>query len=182
MIGGGGNDSLYGGIGDFGGGRNFFEGGDGNDTIRVFATSDTALGGAGDDFIVSATVTALSSVGASSDFPGFAGRNLLDGGVGNDTIVAAFSTDSMVGGEGNDSLSGTFTQASGAEGNDTLNATVAIFVGTGTGLITLDGGLGNDLLIGNTNPGATNLMNGGEGNDTIVFGSQRDRLIGTLCG
>ncbi|MCZ0903089.1 calcium-binding protein, partial [Microcoleus sp. HI-ES] len=57
LIGGGGNDSLQGGIGDFGGGRNFFDGGDGNDTIRVFATSDTALGGAGDDFIRSETVT-----------------------------------------------------------------------------------------------------------------------------
>jgi Ca2+-binding RTX toxin-like protein len=64
LIGGGGNDSLYGALGEFGGGRNFFEGGDGNDTIRVFATSDTAQGGAGDDFIVSATVTAFSSVGA----------------------------------------------------------------------------------------------------------------------
>ena len=187
LIGGGGNDSLYGPIGEFGGGRNFFEGGDGSDTIRVFANSDTALGGAGDDFIVSATVTAISSVGASSSFPGFAGRNLLDGGVGNDTIVAAYSTDSMVGGEGNDSLSGTFTQASGADGNDTLNATAAIFVGTGTSLVTLDGGLGNDRLIGYTNPTGssftvTNLMNGGEGNDTIIFGSQRDRVIGNFAG
>ncbi len=143
-----GNDSLNGPIGEFGGGRNFFEGGDGNDTIRVFATSDTALGGAGDDFIVSATVTEFSSVGASSAFPGFAGRNLLDGGVGNDTIVAAFSTDTMVGGEGNDSLSGTFTQASGADGNDTLDASFANFGGTSAALITLEGGIGSDLLIG----------------------------------
>ena len=182
LIGGGGNDSLYGGIGDFGGGRNFFDGGDGNDTIRVFANSDTAQGGAGDDFIVSATVTALSSLGASSSFPGFAGRNLLDGGVGNDTIVAAFSTDTMVGGEGNDSLSGIFTQASGADGNDTLNASFANFGGTTAALITLDGGLGSDLLIGNSSAGVTNFMNGGEGNDRIVFGTTRDRLIGTLGG
>ena len=54
LIGGGGNDSLYGPIGNFGEGRNFFDGGDGNDTLRVFATQDTAQGGAGDDFIVSA--------------------------------------------------------------------------------------------------------------------------------
>jgi Ca2+-binding RTX toxin-like protein len=179
LIGGGGNDSLYGALGEFGSGRNFFEGGDGNDTIRVFATSDTAQGGAGDDFIVSATVTAFSSVGASSLFPGFAGRNLLDGGVGNDTIVAAFSTDSMIGGEGNDSLSGIFTQASGADGNDTLNAS---FAGTNVGLITLDGGLGNDQLIGNSSAGVTNFMNGGEGNDNILFTGTRDRLIGTLGG
>ena len=179
LIGGAGNDSLYGAIGEFGGGRNFFEGGDGNDTISVFATSDTALGGAGDDFIVSRTVTAFSSVGAKSDFPGFAGRNSLDGGVGNDTIVAAFSSDSMVGGDGNDSLSGIFTQASGADGNDTLNAS---FAGTSVGLITLDGGLGNDLLLGNTSAGVTNFMNGGEGNDNILFGRTSDRLIGTFDG
>ncbi|MBE9186634.1 calcium-binding protein [Microcoleus sp. LEGE 07076] len=179
LIGGGGNDSLYGAIGDFGSGRNFFDGGDGNDTINVFATQDTALGGGGDDFIVSATVSALSSVGASSSFPGFAGRNLLDGGSGNDTIVAAFSTDTMIGGEGNDSMSGIFTQASGGDGNDTLNAS---FAGTNAGLITLDGGLGNDVLIGNSTVGVINFMNGGEGSDSILFGGTRDRLIGTLGG
>jgi Ca2+-binding RTX toxin-like protein len=182
LIGGGGNDSLYGPIGEFGAGRNFFEGGDGNDTIRVFATNDTALGGAGDDFIVSGTVTAFTSVGGKSPFPGFAGRNLLDGGVGNDTIVAAFSTDTMIGGEGNDSLSGVFTQASGGDGNDTLNASFATFEGTNVALITLDGGIGSDLLIGNSGPGVTNFMNGGEGNDSIVFATTRDRLIGTFGG
>ncbi|MEG4312256.1 MULTISPECIES: calcium-binding protein [unclassified Microcoleus] len=189
LIGGGGDDSLNGAIGDFGGGRNFFDGGEGNDTINVFAFSDTALGGEGDDFIRSASVPdVISSVGARSSFPGFAGRNLLDGGVGNDTIVAAFATDTMIGGEGNDSLSGTFTNAAGGDGNDTINATAAIFAGTGTDLITLEGGLGNDSLIGYTNPTTsssftvTNLMNGGVGSDTIIFGSNRDRLIGNLEG
>lgn len=189
LIGGGGDDSLNGAIGDFGGGRNFFDGGEGNDTINVFAFSDTALGGEGDDFIRSASVPdVISSVGARSSFPGFAGRNLLDGGVGNDTIVAAFATDTMIGGEGNDSLSGTFTNAAGGDGNDTIDATAAIFAGTGTALITLEGGLGGDLLIGYTNPTTgssftvTNLMNGGVGSDTIIFGSNRDRLIGNLEG
>ncbi|MEG4234338.1 calcium-binding protein [Microcoleus sp. Pol11C3] len=187
LLGGGGNDSLYGAIGEFGSGRNFFDGGDGNDTIKVFAAQDTALGGGGDDFIVSATVTAISSVGASSSFPGFAGRSLLDGGDGNDTIVAAYSTDSMVGGAGNDSLSGSFTQASGGDGNDTIDATRAIFAGTGTAFVTLDGGLGNDLLIGYTNPTGssftvTNLMNGGEGSDTFLFGTQFDKVIGNFAG
>ncbi|MEG4108712.1 calcium-binding protein [Microcoleus sp. S13_C5] len=190
LLGGGGNDSLTGAIGEFGAGRNFFDGGDGNDTIRVFATSDTALGGAGDDFIVSASVpNVISSVGASSAFPGFAGRNLLDGGVGNDTIVAAFSSDTMIGGDGNDSLSGTFTNAAGGDGNDTIDATKAFFGNaTGTALVTLDGGLGNDLLIGYTNPTTgssftvTNLMNGSEGSDTIIFGTQFDKVIGNFAG
>ncbi|MEG5042448.1 MULTISPECIES: calcium-binding protein [unclassified Microcoleus] len=189
LIGGGGNDSLTGAIGEFQAGRNFFEGGDGNDTITVFATQDTALGGAGDDFIESSRVLDLTlSGGAQSSFGGFAGRNLLDGAVGNDTIVAAFSSDTMIGGEGNDSLSGTFTNAGGGDGNDTIDATNAIFAGTGTALITLEGALGNDLLIGYTNPTTgssftvTNLMNGGEGSDTIIFGSERDRVIGNVAG
>ena len=182
LLGGAGNDSLYGSIGDFGTGRNLLDGGDGNDTITVFATQDTALGGAGDDFIVSSTVVALSSVGASSSFPGFAGRNLLDGGAGNDTIIAGFSTDTMIGGEGNDSLSGIFIQASGGDGNDTINASLSNV----SGRITLDGGLGDDLLIGNTTVSTsftvTNLMNGGTGNDTIIFGTVRDSLIGDQAG
>jgi len=179
LLGGGGNDSLYGGIGDFGSGRNFFDGGDGNDTIRVFATQDTALGGAGNDFITSQTVSALSSVGAQSSFPGFAGRNLLDGGDGNDTIVAAFASDTMIGGTGNDTLSGIFNQAFGGDGNDTINATFTV-VGTTPVLVTLDGGLGDDRLIGNRS--ATNFMNGGEGNDNILFGSTGDRLVGSFGG
>ena len=187
LLGGAGNDSLVGGIADFGAGKNLLDGGDGNDTIVVFATQDTALGGAGDDFIRSSTVSAFSSVGVPSTLPGFAGRNLLDGGEGNDTIVAAFVTDTMLGGGGNDSLSGIFNQAFGGDGNDTIDATT-FAVGTTTALITLDGGLGDDLLLGNTSTNltttgtVTNFMNGGEGNDTIVFGSRRDKLIGSLAG
>ena len=183
LIGGEGNDSLYGSIGNFGEGRNSLEGGLGNDTLRVFATQDTASGGAGDDFIVSSTVVALSSVGASSSFPGFAGRNFLDGGADNDTIVAAFSTDTMIGGTGNDSLSGIFTSGSGGEGNDTINAS---FGGTSATLVTLNGGIGDDRLIGNTTVvtgfTVTNFFNGGEGNDRMIFGTQRDRIIGDASG
>ncbi|NJK67611.1 MAG: calcium-binding protein [Microcoleus sp. CSU_2_2] len=184
LLGGAGNDSLYGSIGNAGEGRNFLEGGDGNDTIKVFATQDTALGGAGNDFIVSSTVTnVISTSGAPSSFPGFAGRNLLDGGADNDTIVAAFSTDTMIGGAGNDSLSGIFTQGSGGEGNDTINAS---FGGTSATLVTLNGGLGDDLLIGNTTVvtgfTVTNFFNGGEGNDRMIFGTARDNVIGDASG
>ncbi|MEG4799542.1 calcium-binding protein [Microcoleus sp. ARI1-B5] len=189
LLGGAGNDSLVGGIAEFGAGKNLFDGGDGNDTIAVFATQDTALGGAGDDFITSGTtVNVTLSGGAQSSFGGFAGRNLLDGGDGSDTIVAAFASDSMIGGTGNDSLSGIFNQAFGGDGNDTINATTFNVVGTIPTQVTLDGGLGDDLLIGNTSTNlattgtVTNFMNGGEGNDTIVFGSRRDRLVGSFAG
>lgn len=183
LLGGAGNDSLYGAIGEFGSGRNLYEGGEGNDTIFAFAAQDTARGGDGNDLIQSRTTDVLSSVGARSSFPGYAGRNLLDGGAGDDTITAAFSTDTMIGGEGNDSLSGVFTQASGAEGNDTINAS---FAGTNAAFITLDGGLGNDWLFGNTTTSnsftVTNFFNGGEGDDRIFLSSLRDRIIGNTAG
>ncbi|MEZ2229385.1 MAG: calcium-binding protein [Microcoleus sp.] len=197
LLGGAGNDSLTGPIGEFGGGRNSLDGGEGNDTIRVFATQDTAQGGAGDDFIVSSTtVNVQLTSGAQSSLPGFAGRNLLDGGVGNDTIVGGFSTDTILGGDdtvpgiGNDNLSGLFSLASGGNGDDTISS-IGVFSGTSTTSITLDGGLGNDLLVGNTNPAVaaspnnvtiTNIMNGGAGNDTVIFGSARDSLTGDAAG
>ena len=176
LLGGAGNDSIYGGIGEFQSGKNFYDGGDGSDTISSFAFQDTVLGNDGNDFITSSTAPGRSSQGADISAPGYAGSNLLDGGRGNDTIRAAFSTDTMIGGEGSDSLSGVFTQASGADGDDTIDASLA----SNFGRITLDGGLGNDRLIGNRS--ATNFFNGGEGNDFIVFASTGDTLIGTVAG
>jgi len=178
LIGGAGNDSLYGGIGPAFGGRNFYEGGEGSDTIFAFAAQETAQGGAGNDLIQSQTSDLLSSAGARTSFPGFAGRHLLDGGAGNDTIVSQFSTDTMIGGEGLDSLSGLFNLAQGAEGNDTIRASG----GTGTALSTLDGGLGNDYLSGNTTAGTINFFDGGDGDDSIELAGTGDRLVGSFAG
>ncbi|MFM9266205.1 calcium-binding protein [Tychonema sp. BBK16] len=182
LRGGAGNDILTGAIGNFNAGKSFFDGEADNDTIVVFASQDTALGGDGNDSIQSQTSDVLSSFGGRSSFAGFAGRNLLDGQAGNDTIVARYLSDTIIGGEGSDSLTGIFTLASGGDGNDTINAN-GTFGGTTPISITLEGGLGSDSLIGNVNGGTvTNLMNGGEGNDTIVFGTTGDRLIGDSAG
>jgi Ca2+-binding RTX toxin-like protein len=179
LLGGLGDDSLTGAIGNFNAGKSFFDGGDGNDTITVFATQDTALGGAGNDLIKSQTSDVLLSTGGRSSLGGFAGQSSLDGGAGNDTIVGGFASDTMIGGLDNDSLSGIFNLGSGGDGNDTIDAT---FAGTNATLITLDGGLGNDSLVGSSSPGVTNFMDGGAGNDTIFFGSTGDQLIGDFAG
>ena len=176
LLGGLGDDSLTGAIGNLNAGKSFFDGGDGNDTIAVFAWQDTALGGAGNDFIQSQTSNALLNTGGRSSFGGFAGQSSLDGGAGNDTIVGAFASDTMIGGLDNDSLSGIFNLGSGGDGNDTINASGNF--GTTPASITLEGGLGDDSLVGNFNTGTvTNFMNGGAGNDTIIFGSTGDKLI-----
>jgi Ca2+-binding RTX toxin-like protein len=83
----------------------------------------------------------------------------------------------MIGGVGNDCLTGIFNQADGGIGNDTIDATS---IGTGVNIseITLTGGAGNDVLIGNTNVGVTNYFNDGTGNDLMVFGGTSNQLIG----
>jgi Ca2+-binding RTX toxin-like protein len=178
LLGGGGDDSLDGGIGEFRKGKNLYDGGDGNDTVMSYAFQDTVLGNDGNDSIMSVTATGRSSQGGEISSPGYAGEVLLDGGRGNDTIIAAFATDTMVGGEGNDSLSGIFNQASGGDGDDTIDATG---VGTNAARITLDGGAGNDRLLGNVGT-VPNFFNAGSGNDVMVFGSTGDKLIGDVSG
>ncbi|MGB7708096.1 MAG: calcium-binding protein [Microcoleus sp.] len=188
LLGGAGNDTIIGGYGDSSSGKNFFDGGDGNDTITVFATQDTALGGAGNDFIQSITVptTTLSLINPFNPLfnpygQNNGGKSSLDGGAGNDTIVGGYASDTILGGADNDSLSGIFSLGSGGDGNDAINASGNF--GTTPISITLDGGLGNDHLVGNVNAGTvTNFMNGGAGDDTIIFGSTGDKLIGDFAG
>lgn len=182
LLGGDGDDSIRGAIGNFGDGRNSLVGGAGNDTLRGWASRDTLEGGSGDDLISSGLPDdslngLVNQNGVPLNSTNYFGQNVLDGGEGNDTLVAGAITDVMIGGVGNDSLSGLFNEASGGVGNDTIDAT-----GIGTEIsisqITLRGGLGNDVLLGNSNPGVTNLFNDGSGNDFIQFGGTANRLIG----
>lgn len=180
LLGGAGDDSLYGGVGRFGEGQNYFEGGDGNDTIRGFALQDALYGGEGNDLIVTANPNVLTIQGSTTQ-PGFTGENTLYGGGGNDTLLAAFSTDFLYGDAGNDSLSGKFSLLDGGDGNDTLyggNWTLDIpGVIDRVPAVTLSGGSGNDYLHGAFGSVA-NLYNGGLGDDTIVFTTTNDSLLG----
>jgi len=180
LLGGAGDDSLYGGVGRFGEGQNYFEGGDGNDTIRGFALQDALYGGEGNDLIVTANPNVLTIQGSTTQ-PGFTGENTLYGGGGNDTLLAAFSTDFLYGDAGNDSLSGKFSLLDGGDGNDTLyggNWTLDIpGVIDRVPAVTLSGGSGNDYLHGAFGS-VTNLYNGGLGDDTIVFTTTNDSLLG----
>lgn len=180
LKGGFGDDSLYGGVGRFGEGQNYFEGGDGNDTIRSFALQDVLYGGDGNDLIVTANPNVLTIQGSTTQ-PGFAGESTLYGGGGNDTLLAGFSTDFLYGEAGNDSLSGKFSLLDGGDGNDTLyggNWTLELpGVIDRVPTVTLSGGSGNDYLHGAFGSVA-NLYNGGLGDDTIVFTTTNDSLLG----
>ncbi|MFO7028611.1 calcium-binding protein [Limnospira fusiformis CCALA 023] len=177
MMGGAGNDSIMGPIGRFGEGQNLLDGGPGNDTIMSFAAEDTLLGGEGDDFLSTNTSAQLTTQGINSSRPGFAGGSILDGGPGNDTLESAFLGDSLFGGEGDDSLLGRrFSIMDGGDGNNTLNGGEWLRTGTTPLEVSLFGGAGNDLIIG-AQGSITNVIAGGAGDDTIVFGTTNDILL-----
>ncbi|NEO56197.1 MAG: calcium-binding protein [Okeania sp. SIO3B5] len=188
LIGGEGNDFIEGAVGPFGDGRNSLDGGAGNDTLRGQASRDTLVGGGGNDFITTGLLEEnedkFSTNGIAVTVPGFAGQNRLDGGAGDDTLVSGFLSDTMIGGQGNDCLSGIFSRVDGGEGNDTIDATSISTNASGGGSIevTLIGSSGNDILLGSTQAGVTNFFNGGTGNDLIQFGGTSDQLIGNTQG
>lgn len=179
LLGGAGDDSVYGGVGRFGEGQNYLEGGDGNDTIRSFALQDALYGGEGNDLIVTANPNVLTIQGSTTQ-PGFTGESTLYGGGGNDTVVAGFSTDFLYGDAGNDSLSGKFSLLDGGDGNDTLYGgdwTLEIPGAIKVPAVTLTGGAGDDYLYGALGSVA-NTYNGGIGDDTIIFTTTNDSLLG----
>lgn len=95
----------------------------------------------------------------------------VNGGGGNDTIVASNNADDTLrGGNGNDSVSGSGDGnelLQGAAGSDTLVA--------GAGRDTLVGGAGPDSLIGGA---GVDLLEGGGGSDTLVGGGPHSTLSG----
>ena len=162
LIGGAGDDYLLGFVD-----QDLLMGGTGNDTLIGADGNDRLLGGEGDDALFGGMQTESVSVGPSigsvfmmDELIGgdgndrlvvYAGTNTLDGGAGNDSLLAGTGNDSLSGGMGADSLSG------------------------GAGDDTLLGGAGNDTLIG----GAGNdILSGGDGNDLIFLRGNGDYATG----
>jgi Ca2+-binding RTX toxin-like protein len=110
------------------------------------------------DYVQVAQITSLSDVGVVGNeqanyIYANATSNYIDGAGGNDTIEGGGGIlDVLVGGDGDDSLSGN-GYLIGDVGNDTLNGTGALF-----------GGDGNDLILGGD--GADNILPG-DGIDTM---------------
>jgi Ca2+-binding RTX toxin-like protein len=130
---------------------------------------------------------------------------MLDGGVGNDTLVGGSGNDTLLGGAGNDSLdggSGNDSMAGGAgddtyvvnstsdivtenanEGIDLVQSSVTWTLGANLENLTLTGtanrnGTGNSLdniIVGNS---GNNLLVGGAGNDSLSGGAGNDTLRG----
>ena len=153
----------------------------GNDTIEGLDGRDTLNGGAGNDLISDFLDNAVNGGDGDDRIVNFLVQGgTWDGGAGRDTIdfsndifdatinlaAASFliqgatflNFENVLGSQGNETITGNAAAnlLDGQSGNDTLNG--------GAGYDTLNGGAGNDLI---TDSGG-NIVNGGDGDDTIV--------------
>lgn len=169
-------DTIHGGAGDdqiFSGIDNdLVSGGDGNDYIVDVQGSDTIYGGDGDDRIIAGTNTFTDAPG-DPDLPaGYRdgdpnpndGRDLVDGGAGNDWIEGGDDRDTLLGGEGNDTIDG-------GDDRDLIDG--------GAGADSLIGGEGSDTICGKD---GDDTIIGGEGADSLSGGDGRDLFVGGTIG
>ncbi len=135
-------------------------GGHGNDTITDSRGNDLLDGGAGNDFLSNNEGELLHS------------PDTLNGGIGNDTLRTGNGDGLLSGGDGNDSIVGGFGDETldGGNGDDFIQV---LYYGAHTVL----GGDGNDTLLGQ-HWGLGDVLNGGNGNDSITGGLGDETLIG----
>ncbi len=173
-----GNDTLDGGVGT---GDMVSEVGDVNFTLTA-----TTLTGLGTDMLLNIkTAQIVGGAGANKiDVSAFGLPTTLTGGAGNDTLIGSAAidllvetadvnfklTDMQLTGLGTDSLSSIDRIIlTGGAGPNLIDA------GTTTKPVTLNGGDGNDTLIGGT---AADLVDGGNGNDRITGGRGVNTVLG----
>jgi Ca2+-binding RTX toxin-like protein len=165
--------------------------GGGDDTLIVSAAtvpSDTSYGKDGIDtiatvgagsFVIGAGIVEFERLvmgaAATIDLTASVMQLALTGSAGNDTVIVGAGSFTLDGGAGTDTL----RLAANGGISLSLSATGAQNTGQGTLTITsfenLEGGAGNDTLVGST---GTNVLNGGAGNDTLNGGGAVDTLIG----
>lgn len=196
-----GNDFLDGGLNDdsltgdagfdtlFGrDGADLLVGGDDNDRLEGEAGADRLRGEKGLD-------TLLGGAGADNIFGG-ADNDSIDGGDDNDSLFGDFGDDTVRGGNGDDQLRGHAGQDlidGGAGTGDKLSEDGDTnFVITGTRIVSalygdetpinierfnLSGGAGNNLIDGRL-ASVKLLLNGMDGNDTLLGGALIDNILG----
>jgi Ca2+-binding RTX toxin-like protein len=172
----------------YGAGNNVIDGGAGNDNL---------YGGDGNDVLYAGSGNNILNGGAENDvlFTSATSLDTLTGGTGDDTYEIHNSLDQIVeiGSEGTDSVwtDVSYTLAANVENmylvgsvNGTGNAGDNTIVGYTPDAHTIDGGAGNDLLVGNTGNDAlyggagNDNLSGGDGNDLLYAGSGNNALNG----
>ncbi len=163
MYGGGGNDLLVGGLGDW-----LLQGNQGDDQLTARAAgSNTLYGGQGNDFLV----TSINNGSGQQFMQGNRGNDNIKGGnTGSDTLLGGQGDDIVAGGGGSDFINGNL-------GNDQLSGAGQLFGEGGNDAIRIDigvastasGGDGDDLIIvnGDVDLPVRNIAHGDAGNDTL---------------
>ena len=199
VFGGSGNDTVWAGTGDdlvYGGtGNDDLRGGDGNDTLFGGAGADTVYGQQGDDVIDTSSPLQRPDIDYPGRYPADTDteddRDLVFGGLGNDTIRTGDDADTIFGDDGNDSIDAGVDAdlVYGGAGNDTIigsEGADTIFGEAGDDLIY--GGLDNTIVDPLDLPDAIDLrplnnrdlIDGGAGNDTIHGGDDNDTVFGGI--
>lgn len=128
----------------------------GNDTLNGTVLDDRLLGLGGNDALF-----------------GGAGNDMLDGGDGDDTLRDGAGDNVLRGGAGKDRLE------SYSEGTNLLEGGIGNdYLSGGSGVDTMLAGAGDDYLNlrGTGAPGRTITVDGGDGNDTLVFDETRNAV------
>ncbi len=169
LYGDGGLDSLYGGAGN-----DVLDGGDDNDYLSAGVGNDTLVGGLGVDSLYGGDGDDAMDGGDGGDGADYLkaglGNDVLYGGLGNDTIYGNEGENFIDGGEGNDVLHagiGFNETVMGGDGNDTIYSESGTGY-NGYGVVMVDGGAGNDRLVGSSVERDVFLFNGDFGLDTVI--------------
>ncbi|QCI66783.1 calcium-binding protein [Phreatobacter stygius] len=145
----------------------------GNDTMTAFSGGTAAkpshtYGGDGNDKITGSSGVDVISGGNDDDLiQGVGGHDTLSGGNGKDIVYGGGDFDKLSGGNGDDWVAAAYNSKGavldGGIGNDTL---VGSFMGA-----TLNGGIGNDFLIARVafNGATESFYDGGAGWDVMVL-------------
>lgn len=181
----------------------FVDGGGGNDTIYNIFYYSTIKGGAGDDYIYNSASNITINGGTGDDSITSSGDNIsITGGDGNDSIRNYQGQDATIdGGSGDDTLdcviqwkytwqgsssvSGhyeNYYSINGGTGNDLINLSGYQTFSNGDkpmiGGTSINGGVGDDTIQGNSNGNNIYQYSNGDGNDHIYnFGSSDTLLI-----
>jgi Ca2+-binding RTX toxin-like protein len=149
------------------------DGGNGNDTIVGNAQSNTIRGGAGNDSLDGAAGDDIFLVSGA-----YEGNDTYNGGTGNDTIKAQVNG-AFIRLAGNFGASNSIEEitadgktsvtVAGDDGDNNLNFTNTILTN-----VVVDGGNGNDTIVGNAQ---SNTIRGGAGNDFLDGAAGDDTFL-----